>query len=133
MTSGVSTTIATQLAAVLSEAVEAYHLLNPKPGDEIAYPYATFEFSYRPSDTLDGGASYDVELDVDLFDRGQNTLSLLATEDAVVGAFERLRKISPEAFSKAKLEQALDVPTLVDELFRRQVQITVTMTLREKS
>ena len=129
---GVATTIARELTGVLAPVVETFHRINPKPTASITYPYSTFEFSYRESASVDGGATFDVELEIDMFDRGSNTLRLLETEDAIVEAFKRLRKINPAAYSRAKLEQALDVPTLVDGLYRRQVQINITMTLREK-
>lgn len=126
--------IAEELVGILSGAssIDHFYRLNPKPAKEISYPYSAFEFSYTPSDATDGGAAFDVDLEVNLYDRGENGLALLDAEEEIVLALKRYRELSPKALSVAKLEQALDVPTLVDGLYRRMLQFTIRMTLREK-
>ena len=124
-------TIADELVAALAGIPECFYQLNPKPAAEIVYPYAVFGFSYMPTADQPRG-TYTVTLEIDLFDRGPNALRLLNTEETVVDSLGHYRAMRPAAWSMATLDQALDVPTLVDGLHRRHLQFDIRMTLREK-
>lgn len=129
---GVALTIANELTAALeASGVENFYGLNPKPEAEITYPYATFGFTYSPSTATDGGGVYEVDFEIDLFDRGANKLALLGAEGDIVAVLKRYRELRPKAWVIATLELALDVPTLVDGLHRRLLQFKLRMTLRE--
>lgn len=128
---GASLDIKNEIAALLAGEVESFHVVNRKPTNEITYPYATFTFGYSPNDEIDGGGGFDVTLDMEVFDRYDNTTRVLGVEDSLVSAIERETKLSDSAFLRARLERADDIQTLSDGLFRRNLQFFIRMTLRK--
>jgi len=110
--------------------LESYHQMNPKK--DIKYPYLTFNADVTGSgDYLDRNQE-GITLELDIFGEGTSPRSVYDVEEAIKDELIFRRSIDPDFWMVFTFQTALTIPTLVDNLHRRNVVFYIKLDKRRK-
>jgi hypothetical protein len=104
---------------------ESYHEVNPKKA--IIYPYLVFRV-----DTMElERNTEEVSLELDLFDSGSSQARLLELAGKIKTNFKYKRDLTANFLLIYRFKNDLEIPTLVDNLQRRNMQFAIKTIYRK--
>jgi len=107
---------------------ESYYSMNPRPSNEIVYPYLTFDYTSRPGDRNQELAT----LEIDVFCKSKSAKEALILEDKLKDALIFYRDLSEDLLLVFSYEYAQTIDTQVDNLHRRNITFGLGVWKRTK-